>query len=513
MKKVFIALSLGIFLVMVAGFAYAASQLYGKTELIYHDKNKAYNGYTLWSKGSYGYMIDMEGNLVHKWANTGLMLYEDGHRINGFRDGATNGVRELDWDGNVYSQWLNTDRPEVGPHHAHVRIFNQALNNYTILAVSAYRDITYQEALDNGADPDCPIDEDTTPYDDGVIEFDRDGNLIWEWRFWDHIIQDYDATKLNYGDPTAPENWGKIDINLDTNTRKGLAPDWNHVNSMDYNEQLDQIIVNSREHGEIYLVDHSTTTEEAAGSAGDFLWRWGNPANYGQGDIPTFNDNGHEQLFGAHDIQWIKDVVYTGGPSLPGAGNFLIFENGSYRPAMIAHSTIFEINPYDGPMENGVYIWQHDAGHTNTMRGYNSNHGNLSNQVVWEYCAYEHAGFNNSKGMYSAHISGCQRLPNGNTLICAGEEGHFVEVTYDTEEVVWEYVNPVINDTTVLEILPPGDVNNSAPNNSVFRCYRYGPDFPGLAGLDLTPMGTITGRTGLNPLEKTNNLLGIANVN
>jgi hypothetical protein len=491
MKKTLITMAVIIFMAMAAGSVYAASQFYGKTELIYYDKNKAYNGYTLWSAGGLGWMVDMEGNLVHTWQNTGLVLYEDGHRISGCREGTASGLQELDWDGNVYSKWLNTDRPEVGTHHAQVRIFNNALGEYTIMGVAAFRDISYQEAIDNGADPECPISEDILPYDDGVIEFDRAGNLIWEWRFWNHIIQDYDPTKLNYGDPTAPENWGKLDINVDTNikSRTGLGPDWTHVNSMDYNEELDQVIVNSREFGEIFVIDHSLTTEEAAGPAGDFIWRWGNPANYGQGDVPTFNWNGNEQLFGAHDIQWIRDTFYTGGPAIPGAGHLLIWDNGCLKPIVPAHSSVFEINPYD---ENGNYVWEKDAGYTDTRSAWTSTHGNLSNQVVWAFGPPDITG--SAKGLYSWHISSAQRLPNGNTIMDGGEEGHFVEVTAD-KEVVWEYVNPVINARTISKVLAPNMLSN------VFRCYRYGPDYPGLAGLDLTPRGKITDRAGVEKIQ------------
>ena len=73
-------------------------------------------------------------------------------------------------------------------------------------------------------------------------------------------------------------------------------------------------------------------------------------------------------------------------------------------------------------------------------------------------------------------------------MICSGAYGHFIEVTYD-KEVVWEYVNP----STVEGIKTVIDDQNRS-YNSVFRVYRHGTDFQGLAGKDLTPMGTITGR-------------------
>jgi hypothetical protein len=106
--------------------------------------------------------------------------------------------------------------------------------------------------------------------------------------------------------------------------------------------------------------------------------------------------------------------------------------------------------------------------------------GGVSDQVVWGYLA-------NNSDMYSPYISGAQRLPNGNTLMCAGEEGNFVEVTM-SGEVVWNYISPVTNQGIVTTY-------KGGQNNSVFRISRYGPDYPGLAGQDLTPGGPITEST------------------
>ncbi|MBW1915516.1 MAG: aryl-sulfate sulfotransferase [Deltaproteobacteria bacterium] len=484
MKKILTVLTGCLCITMSLSFTYASSLVYGPTELTYYDKDKAYNGYTLWSAGRSGWLIDMEGNLIHKWENpSNLDLYEDGHRVvgTGGRRAKVGGFKELDWDGNVYSEWTNVNRPELICRGGRIRIFNRKLKAYTIFQL-VQETIPYEDAIAHGADPDCNISKNSPPSPDAIIEVDRQGNIVWEWHFWDHIIQNYDPTKLSYGDPSEKKNWGKLDINVDTNTRNGLQRDWNHINSIDYNENLDLIAINSREHGEFYVIDHGNTfipdnpegsIKLAAGPKGDFIYRWGNPANYGLGDPPKFNNNGHEQLFGPHNIQWIK-------PGLPGAGHFLIFENGCYRPSFVAHSSVFEINPYKGPIEKEVYLFQHEAGYTYTGRSY----GNLSNQVVWKYSTVEANEFN--KGMYSAHISGAKRLPNGNTLMCAGEEGHFVEVTGDGE-VVWEYVNPVTsNNYGVVKILKPGMYND------VFRAHRYAPDYSGFAGLDLTPKGKIT---------------------
>ena len=83
--------------------------------------------------------------------------------------------------------------------------------------------------------------------------------------------------------------------------------DWVHFNSIDYNASLDQIILSARHLNELYILDHSTTTLEAAthigGNAnrgGDLLWRWGNPQVYKQG---TTLD---QQLFLQHDAKWVQ---------------------------------------------------------------------------------------------------------------------------------------------------------------------------------------------------------------
>jgi hypothetical protein len=209
----------------------------------------------------------------------------------------------------------------------------------------------------------------------------------------------------------------------------------------------------------------------AAGPKGDILYRWGNPSVFDHGEEPSYfegsSSEGHQQVHFSHDIQWIK-------PGLPGAGHFLVFDNG-FRRAGKTRSAVVEINPYDGPSEKGGYIPQMDAGYDET---------GISKQIAWNFTSIELNSF------YSQHISGCQRLPNENTLVCAGRKGHLFEVTKDGE-VVWEYINPMAG---------PGGFEGGIPykiledgqQNHVFTCHRYGPDYPGFKGKDLTPKGPIT---------------------
>ena len=122
--------------------------------------------------------------------------------------------------------------------------------------------------------------------------------MVWEWWFFDHVVQDLDPAKPNYVGRArpSPTNPGRININL---PGRPLKRDWLHCNSMDYNAELDQIVINSVQ-GEFYVIDHDGTfvagepaasIAKAAGPAGDFLYRFGDPARYEQGDPPRILEN------------------------------------------------------------------------------------------------------------------------------------------------------------------------------------------------------------------------------
>ena len=80
---------------------------------------------------------------------------------------------------------------------------------------------------------------------------------------------------------------------------------------------------------------------------------------------------------------------------------------------------------------------------------------------------------------FSPNISGAQRLPNGNTLICEGNSGHLFEVTSEGE-MVWEYVTAYNQFGAIAE-------GGNPFGNSTFRAYRYAPDHPAFDGRDMTP--------------------------
>ncbi len=490
--------------------AYEAFQ--GPTELIQYDPAKASPGYTLFSpfRGQNTYLIDMHGNVVHHWpypkgwsveggesVEKHARLLRDGTLLRGTVDKAGQGgmsgavYQLINWEGDVI--WQHDEpRSEYNAHHDFRMIWNPKLEVQTLLYVAS-KGITHDEAIALGVDPALRDDYASQP--DGVVEVDMDGNVIWEWNISDHVVQDIDDSLPTYG--VISEHPEKMDPNF----ANGVSGDWIHINSMDYNETLDQIVVNNSRFSESYIIDHGGTfvpgdPEEsialAASDAGDFVFRWGNPCVYDAGDCPSSinegqsSTNGHQQVFFSHDIQWIREKEIGMGDGLPGAGNMLIFNNGARQLGGV-FSSVIEFDPYDGPMEDGMYVPEMEAGHQRPALGMGMGMGEaVSNQIVWTYKAQLPNSF------YSGYISGAQRMPNGNTLVCSGANGHLFEVTPDGE-VVWEYVSPVGDRTGgAYGIHPIMTDKVSDRYNALFKCARYPMDYPGLAGRDLTSMGKIT---------------------
>jgi len=391
------------------------------------NSEKIFDGYTLftpeWSK--YTYLIDNNGKTVHSWKSNhiqGLAVYllENGNLLRsdsaGIKNidpdfigtGVTGRVEMFDWNGSLIWDFIySSDK-----HCLHHDI--EPLPNGNVLMI-AYQSKTYEECVSAGCNPD--LVERNGMWIDHIIEvepiFPSGGNIVWEWHAWDHIIQDYDLTKPNYG--IVEDHSELIDINY-RSVKRHASPgitEFLHMNSVDYNEEFDQLLLTSRNINEIWVIDHSTTTEEAAGhiggnsgKGGDILYRWGNPQVYRAGDEDD------QQLYMPHDARWIENDV-------PGEGHITVFNNGVGR-LNSEFSSVDEIIPTINSYGD-YYLEQ------------NSSFG--PDEPVWSYSSRF------TKIFYSPYVSGAQRLPNGNTLICSGwRKGLFLEVNNE-KEVVNRYIN------------------------------------------------------------------------
>jgi hypothetical protein len=404
----------------------------------------ASEGYTLVapSESKRTYLVDLDGQVVHEWrgsANPGLQveLLETGDLLRPgkvaaktpFAEGnGWGGVIELlDWDSGQRWEYRYANDRHIQHHDV------EALPNGNILLL-AWERIGRREALAAGRDPKLLRDGELWP--EHLVEIDpRTDEVVWEWHAWDHLIQDLDAAKPNFGDPAA--NPQRIDLNYTTNL--GIA-DWMHANSVAYNAELDQIVLSVRAFHEIWIVDHAVSTEEARGPAGDLLFRWGNPAAYGKGDAPRLS-------FGQHDAEWIA-------AGLDGAGRIMVFNNGTlYRP----YTTVEEIEPAR-------------SGRTYELDDRGVFAADIA-RVVWPR--------EPDPEFFAHHTSGAQRLANGNTLLVDGPGGVIFEVTPDGSKV-WEYVNPYFDRGAPVIELSEQEVFKK---RRLFRAERYSPDYPGLAQL------------------------------
>jgi len=398
-----------------------------------------YPGYTLFAPmaSTTTYLVDANGDEVHSWPSSfrpGLSVYllDDGSILrtenalapgdtNRFDSGGAAGrIERIGWDGG--SEWsfdLLTDGART--HHDVA-----PMPNGHVLAI-AWEAMTESDALAAGRSA-SRVDA-TGLWPETLLEIAptaaSGGTIVWEWHARDHLGS------------------GSSRIAIDAGAN---GPDFLHLNSVDYDAELDQILVSSHGFGEVWVIDHSTTTAEAAtnagghaGRGGDLLYRWGNPASYGAGTAADL------AFYGQHDAEWIRMD--------DGSRHVTVFNNGLRRPAG-NYSSVDEIAlPL---MSDGTYATE------------GATYG--PDALAYSYVAPDPTSF------FAQNISGAQRLPNANTLICAGTTGVIFEIT-PAGSIVSTYTMPAFGSTSAASL--------------VFRATRYGLDHPAFQGRTLTPTGPV----------------------
>jgi hypothetical protein len=497
-------------LLSIPAFAQSAPDTAAADEprgLLVHEAG-AFPGYTLIQplNSRAVHLVDMQGEVVHRWdtehrPGAALYMLENGnllhcgHRegVPRFHGGGIGGVlQEIDWDGNVVWEFELASGESVMHHDV------SPMPNGNILVI-AWEARKPAEAVARGRDEEHALEEGFWP--DVVHEVrpvqPEGGEIVWTWRAWDHLVQDRDPAGPGHG--RLAEHPGRIDINADHRYRHqeeteeerrereelerlmretgymgGDAPDdpgadtgadtgaagtadaaaagpkesgdFLHTNSVEYHPELDLIVLSTPHLSELWVIDHSTTTEQAAGSTGgrwgrggELLWRWGNPRNFGHGG------EADQRLWYQHDPTWLPGDAATDGLRL------LVFNNGGRRPGDDYSSVEELVLPFD------------------PERGFVREEGRPwgPGAPAWTYA--------DPGDFHSAFISGAQRLPNGNTLICSGAPGRVFEVTPDGR-IVWDYRNPLGGE------LEPSPQGGRAPPRALFRATRVPADHPGLTG-------------------------------
>jgi hypothetical protein len=335
-----------------------------------------YAGYNFYANGKKCYLKDMKGATMHTWTSTHPVmshsyLLRDSSVL--FPYSVNNpgmsivqsggGFQIIKWDGSLAWDFTYAGSSYI-PHHD--CDFYYSTNNITelptIITIAATKENT-----------DGRISE-------KIVEIKPTGattaEIIWQWFAYDHSISSgtdsaglLDLAKGGSGGPGGP----------------GGGSEWIHANSVHLNPMLNQLVVGSNYFNEFFVIDHSTTTAEAAthkggkyGKGGDILYRWGNPSNYGC--------SGTQYLSRPHSACWIQNYMPGTRQGLPGAGHILSISNNTKKG--------FEVTL---PGVNGVY--PRTAG----------------------------SAFEPSTPTWTVSIPGLgsdqgsiQRLPNGNTLICNG---------------------------------------------------------------------------------------------
>lgn len=259
--------------------------------LIAHDPERAFQGYTLFTpqfRGGPPLLIDMEGKGVHEWRtplpagwacllpNGNLLAQcrtpEPQMRFPVWQMVRAGAVMELDWEGNVLWEIRHPD------HHHDARL----MRNGNLLVLCIDEVPAEVAAKVRGGLPGT--EHEGVMYSDKVVEMTKEGEVVWEWRAWQHL-----------------------DPEVDRITPQDHREEWTHANTVEELPDGD-ILVGFRNISTIAIIERRT---------GDIRWRLG-PEVLAQQHYPNLLPN----------------------------GNILVFDNGTHRATIpYTFSRVLEIDP------------------------------------------------------------------------------------------------------------------------------------------------------------------------
>jgi len=424
-----------------------------------------FNGFALYNGqgSSTTYLIDENQNIAHTWnmtteCNYTVQLKENGNLVRGTKNnsnqlgGAAEAgrVQEIAPDGSIIWDYIYSDADHLSHHDLTLVGDNVLITAWEVKTASEVTAAGYTTTSDK--------------WPTHFIELEDDGNgganIVWEWHIWDHMCQDIDASKPNYV-ANISDNLELIDVNM-IQAQSGPGPgggggDWFHVNGVDYNEDLDQIVFSSRFASEIFIIDHSTTSAEAAshiggtsGMGGDILYRWGNPSNYGMSGTQVI-------VSAVHDARWITN------DGRPNGGFLQVFNNSGVS------NSISAIDGIETPWDAATNSYLRTPGQAFSPASYTTR--------------YE-CGYGSSSGQ-----SASDRMSNGNIYVNASGGQGGAGVMYEVDSLgslVW------------------GPYNASSPKG-----FRYECDYPGIIALE-SFMTNTTSTTCFDATAITENTLAEA---
>ena len=407
-----------------------------------------YSLYQETAAGNETRLIDSDGTLLHSWAN-GLaapsgstaylredgLLQRSGQRGNGgggFLAGSFGTLQLVEWEGDVVWEF---DLQVSGDRTLHHDV--KPMPNGNVLAtVWDFFPAAEIEALGW-----TPVAGGNGVWMERLIEIEPNlvtgsAEIVWEWSLSNHLIQDADSSATNFGDVAATP--GKIDINFNSGITSG---DYFHISGIDYNPERDEIVLCPNNIDELWVIDHSTTTAEAAtstggnrGKGGQIIYRWGNPAVYdfgGGAESPKFLER-------AHDPRWLR---------CPESGIWQITVHNNDRVDADPGDSDSQVLELDLPIdEDGDYVLA-AAG----------TFGPAAPRVLYEVDP-------TNDFFRTPFMGGAQKLRNGNILITLATIPRLVEVD-STGAIVWE------------ETLPGGGFVFKAQNYPI-NYSGYGPSLP-----------------------------------